>query len=397
VLLGQDLRGRNAEEVTRRQHVAQDEVDKAKDLFFNALSHELRTPLAAILFALEVLQHPDAGLEQRARAARTIERNIQHQVRLIDDLLDLSRILRRRACIERRPVDLCDLVANCVAGHQDLAHRCGLSLTVESPSGSLPVLGDPARLEQVVSILVDNAIKFTERGGAVTVQLGDEAAWAVMRVRDTGTGIAADVLPRLFQPLQQGDRSLSRSRGGLGAGLAIARWVVEQHGGNTAASSAGVGEGSEFVVRLPLAQQEAQRDPAGTELVAAEPTGRRVMVVEDNHDLLDTLLALLEMLGHEVVRAPDGVTALQAAQREHPQIAFIDIGLPDMDGYELARRLRADQGLQGMRLVALTGHASADHRERAMRAGFDDYLAKPVDMETIKLAVSGLGGPHPSL
>ncbi len=374
----------------REQHLALiKEANEAKDLFLNTLSHELRTPLAAMLSSVEVLKSAEATKGQRARVTALLERNIKLQTRLIDDLLDLSRIVRKKVELVREPLDLRQVVAAQLEEVEVDARRARLSVEVQAPAAPVRVSADAVRLGQVVTNLLTNAIKYTEPGGAITVTVAAEGAEAVVRVRDTGVGIAPDLLPHIFDAFRQAETSLARSKGGLGIGLAVARPLAELHGGRLECASDGLGKGSEFTLRLPLGTSDAP----GLESRAAcqGRPGLRVLVVDDGADLRESMAMLLELLGHRVSTAADGKSALERARAELPDLVLVDIGLPDIDGYEVARTLRADAATRGLRLVALTGYASPEHRDRSLAAGFDLHLAKPLDAETLQRALDGGG------
>ena len=372
------------EQERERDLAAVAEANQAKDLFFNTLSHELRTPLAAMLTSVEVLTNPAANDAQRGQVLRILERNVRHQARLIDDLLDLSRIMRGKIHLTHEPLDLNDVVrAQSEAVEPSAATGC-VVLATELSERPLPISGDPLRLSQVVSNLLTNAVKFTDAGGSVTVQTRIETGEAVLRVKDTGIGIAPELLSRIFEPFQQGESSLTRAKGGLGIGLTVARSLAELHGGRLQAESSGVGQGSELTLRLPLLPEP----PAAAQVEPPTPPrggrGLRVLVVEDNADLRDTLAIMLRLQGHTAILAPNARDALELAHAERPDAALVDIGLPDMDGYELAQILRADRATRHIRLVALTGYATSEHRDRALAAGFDHHLPKPAEQDDLQ-------------
>jgi PAS domain S-box-containing protein len=379
-----DATERKRMEQEREQHLAAvAEANQAKDLFFNTLSHELRTPLAAMLTSAEVLSNPEANDAQRTQVLRILERNVRHQARLIDDLLDLSRIMRGKVQITRQPLDLNDVVRAQSEAVEASAAASRVRLVTDLARQPVPISGDPQRLSQVVSNLLTNAIKFTDASGTVTVQTRIESEQAVVRVHDTGIGMTPELLGRIFEPFHQGESSLTRAKGGLGIGLAVARSLAELHGGQLQAESSGIGQGSRLTLRLPL-----HRAPPAAARVAPPPSLRtpaqRVLVVEDNADLRDTLAIMLRLLGHTAILAPTALAAMELACVERPDSALIDIGLPDIDGYELARMLRADDATRNIRLVALTGYATAEHRERALAAGFDHHLPKPAEQDDLR-------------
>ena len=388
VLVFRDISERQQACLQTQRHLEElEEANEAKDLFFNALSHELRTPLAAMLTSVEVLKHPAAEEGQRDGALGVLERSVRHQARLIDDLLDLSRIVRGTVTLSTEPLDLREVVAAQWGSAEPEAAKAGLSLRVQAPDEPVLVAGDRLRLGQVIANLLSNATKFTERGGSILVQTSIEQDVAVVRVSDTGVGISAELMTHLCEPFRQGQTSLARTKGGLGIGLAVSRSMAELHGGTLEARSAGIGQGSELALRIPLAAPGAASEPVA-KTPAAEPPRRHVLVVEDNADLRDTLVTLLKLMGHTITAADCGRRAVEIVGREQLDMALIDIGLPDIDGYEVARQIRANPATKDLMLVALSGYATADHRERALEAGFDVHLAKPVDPgEILKLLV----------
>jgi PAS domain S-box-containing protein len=393
------LVGGMAIDVTDRLRIeeALREADRRKDEFLAVLAHELRNPLAPIRNAVHMLKltgsaDPDAG-----RVREMIERQVAHLARLVDDLLDVSRISRGKVLLRREPLDLAAVVRAAVEDHRLLLEATGLTVEADLPARPLGVEGDRTRLAQVVGNLLQNANKFTDPGGRVTVRLAAEpgGAAAVLTVRDTGIGLGPDVLARLFEPFSQADRSLDRSRGGLGLGLALVKGLVELHGGSVAASSPGPGAGSEFTVRLPLAGHGPRSDAAGrdAEPETRDPKSLRVLIVEDNRDAAESLRLLLELGGHRVRVGHAGPAGLEAAREFRPDVVLCDIGLPGgMDGYAVARAFRADPGQAGTALVALSGYGREEDRRRACEAGFDHHLTKPVDPEVLDRLLATLPG-----
>jgi PAS domain S-box-containing protein len=383
------------EKVLARQRLeaarAEAEVaNRAKDEFLAMLGHELRNPLAPILTALHLMKLRATGVLERERII--IERQVRHLVRLVDDLLDVSRITRGRIELHKEPLELKDVVTSALEMADPLIEDRRHEVAVAVPPG-LVVDGDRTRLSQVISNLLNNAAKYMEKGGRIRIEaqrVGDEA---VLSVRDRGIGIAPDLLPRVFDLFIQDKQALDRAAGGLGLGLAIVRSLVHLHGGEVTAHSAGPGEGSEFRVRLKLAGQPT---PAGEPLTPPPSVTRplagalRVLIVDDNRDAADMLLEALKMFGHRVRMAPDGPSALALAAEERPDVALLDIGLPVMDGYELARLLRQAPGLQDIKLIALTGYGQAAERERSSAAGFDAHLVKPCSIAKVQAAIEQL-------
>jgi signal transduction histidine kinase len=364
---------------------------RTRDQFLAMLGHELRNPLAAIHTATELLLRGPAEPE---RTASIIARQSRKLARLVDDLLEVSRVESGKIVLQRRVVDLRAVVERSVDAMAARAEAAGLRLEASNDRDPVPVDCDPVRLEQVVGNLLSNAVKYTPAGGSVDVTVERAGGAAVLRVVDTGTGIAPELLERIFEPFAQASTTIDRSQGGLGLGLALVRGLVALHGGTVQASSGGPGQGTELEVRLPLAARPAE--PVEV-LEAAPPPGvrRHVLVVEDNADNRETLVMLLESFGHDVVTAADGPAGVRLAATERPEVAVVDIGLPGFDGYEVCRRLRGLLG-EHVKLVALTGYGQAEDRERARAAGFDVHLTKPADVATLASVVAQGRGPVPA-
>ena len=367
-----------AEEITEQRKAAEAlrEANRSKDEFLAMLGHELRNPLSPIVTALQLLKLRGDG--QSGKALEIVERQVQYLIRLVDDLLDVSRITRGTIQIKKRLLRLQDVVAQGAEIAMPLIEQRRHHLDIHLPP-ELRLNGDEARLAQVVSNLLTNAAKYTDPGGCITVEARRQGGEIVLEVKDDGIGISAELLPHVFDMFTQERQAADRSRGGLGIGLTIVRNLVELHGGTVQAESAGLGKGSTFTVRLPVAAEE----PAAVESSAAgEPVAkarRRVLVVDDNEDALELLADVLRDAGHEVTTAPDGPTALKVLKTFHADVAILDIGLPVMDGYELAGRLRAELGKELPRLIALTGYGQESDRARAKQAGFAEHLTKPVE------------------
>ncbi len=364
------------------------EADRRKDEFLAVLSHELRNPLMPIRTSLYLLARAPAGSEQTQRALAVIDRQTGHLARLIDDLLDVQRITSGKLALRREQVAFEAVVARAVDDHRAGFEGAQIGLRTDVPTDPLPVHGDATRLAQIVGNLLANAAKFTPAGGTVTLSLCRDADHVVLRVRDTGVGITADVLPQVFEPFIQADRTLERSRGGLGLGLALVRWLTELHGGTASAHSAGPGHGAELVVRLPL-REGVVPDLATTARPEGRGGRRRVLIVEDNADGAATLRELVTLLGHDVDVASDGLAALARARTFRPDTVLCDIGLPGIDGYEVARRLSREPSLRGVRLVAVTGYAQPADRARAQEAGFSAHLSKPPDVAALERLLDG--------
>jgi len=354
------------------------EADHRKDEFLAVLSHELRNPLAPIRNCLHVLESAPAGGEAAIRAREILVRQVGHLARLVDDLLDVTRVTHGKLQLDVRPLDLGELAGRTAEDHRSLFEDRGAAFDVALPSVPVWVAGDVTRLAQVVGNLLQNSSKFTSRGDRVRLSLDAVDGDAVLRVRDSGVGIAPEVLSRLFQPFSQADDSLDRRQGGLGLGLALVKRLVELHAGTVEVSSGGKGTGAEFVVRLPLAGAPAS---AATPPTPPATRARRVLVIEDNVDAAESLRLALELEGHEVEVAHDGLEGLERARALAPDVVLCDIGLPRMDGYELARALRAETDAY---LVALSGYGFAEDQRRAAEAGFDAHLTKPATVQRIQ-------------
>jgi PAS domain S-box-containing protein len=362
-------------------------ANRAKDEFIAVLAHELRNPLAPVLNALHLLRLAGADRHTAEQARAMIERQVRHLTRLVDDLLEVSRLSRGKTRLRKERLDLARLVRTTAEDRRRTVEQAGLGFTVAVPETPVWVRGDATRLAQVLGNLLENAVKFTDRGGRVSVQLAPAEEGgrrlAVLRVRDTGVGIEPELLPRLFEPFRQADQSLERAAGGLGLGLALVKGLTELHGGEVQALSPGEGRGAEFVVRLPAEEEPAALTEAPT---ASAPTARRlrVLIVEDNRDAADSLQMLLEFQGHEVAVAYTGPEGLRAARVGRPDIVLCDIGLPGLDGYSVAREIRRDPTAGKARLIAITGYGSDEDRRRALTAGFDHFLTKPADPAVLK-------------
>lgn len=313
-----------------------------------------------------------------------MERQVEHLVRLVDDLLDVSRIMRGKVELRREPIELSTVIGRAVETSQPAIDAEAHRLEVCMPPEPLWVHGDIVRLAQVVSNLLNNAAKYTERGGNITLVAAREGSEATVRVRDTGIGIAPPLLPQLFNMFFQAERRTKESQGGLGIGLSLVRRLVELHGGTVEAHSEGRGKGSEFVVRLPALDTAPERSKRQEDSTKGLPLARRrVLVVDDNVDAADSLAMVLRLLGQEVHVAYDGPSALERAQAAPPDIAFLDLGMPKMDGYDLARAFRANPDLAGAVLVALTGWGQPEDRQRTRTAGFNHHFVKPVEAEAL--------------
>ena len=355
------------------------EADRRKNEFIAVLSHELRNPLTPIRNSLNLLDRVDPGSEKAKHAQGVIARQTEQLARLVDDLLDVTRLSWGKLQVRPDRLDLRKLLLRAVDDHRSILSNAGLDLEVTVGERPFWVNGDAARLAQAIGNLLTNAAKFANRGGHVVVTLEQDGAMAVVRVSDDGVGMPPDLVARVFEPFEQADRTLNRSRGGLGLGLALVKGLVEQHGGQVQAYSAGLGKGSEFTIRLSLVEA-----PVAVEVAMTSPTARRILVIEDNVDAADTLRDLLEMSEHEVEVAYNGSDGLKKAREFRPEVVLCDIGLPEMDGYEVARAMRADDELRTVFLVALTGYGMPEDFARTREAGFDHHLTKPPNVKKLE-------------
>lgn len=373
-----------AEAGLRESEASLRELDRRKTDFLAVLSHELRNPLAPIRNAIYLLQRAAPGSEPFVRAMKVIERQTVHLSRLVDDLLDVVRITRGRVELRRGRVDLRELVRQAMDDVRQAFAHAGIELRVEYALGPTWLDADPTRIAQVVGNLLHNAQKFTPAGGTVTVSLASDSGKAYLRVKDTGVGMEPGREREMFEAFAQGEQGLARTKGGLGLGLSLVKLFVELHGGAVSAASAGKGLGTEFLVTLPLATTGAAEPRAGER---REAPARRILVIEDNADTAQTLADVLALNGHVVQVAKTGGEGIGMARDHRPDVVLCDIGLPDIDGYEVARQLRATPGLEKVRLVALSGYALSEDRERAEKVGFDAHVSKPPDLKTLARVV----------
>jgi PAS domain S-box-containing protein len=365
----------------RRAEEALVEAARQKDEFLAMLAHELRNPLAPIRNSSEVLAKI-LPLEPRARAMiEVLRRQVRHLSHLVDDLLDVSRITQGRIELNFSTVDLADILSHAVESVEPSIREHAHKLQILSSSRGLYVAGDPARLVKCLVNVLNNSIKYTERGGRILLESREEDGQAVIEVSDNGSGISPHLLPRIFDLFVQSDRTLDRSQGGLGIGLSVVKRLIEMHGGTVQARSDGPGQGAVFTIRLPLVQR-ARLDPQPGESGAVPP--RRILVVDDNLDAADTLVMMLRLDGHEVQAVYRGQDALEKIGSFRPQIVLLDIGLPELNGYEIARRIRSLPDGKHVRLIALTGYGQDEDRARAVEAGFDDHLVKPVESAVLQ-------------
>jgi PAS domain S-box-containing protein len=385
-------------DVTERKRIEMDlraseaalrEADQRKDEFLATLAHELRNPLAPIRNAAQVLAISKLNEEQLAWARSVIHRQVEHMARLLDDLLDVARITRGKLQLKKEQADFGTIVDTAVEAARPLitARKHGLNLDLPP---ELPMLvADPVRLAQVLSNLLTNAAKYTDASGRISLSARLEDNMLRVSVKDNGIGLSPSARAQIFQMFSQVHDDHGRSEGGLGIGLALVKGLIDLHGGSVEALSEGPGKGSEFVVRLPIERTAAfRKEPAASNETTGSAVGRRILIADDNHDAADSLALLLEAAGHDVRTAHGGHAALRIASSFQPQVALLDIGMPDLDGYEVARRLRQSAWGRSLRIVALTGWGQEEDRRRALAAGFDHHLTKPVDLQALEKLVS---------
>jgi two-component system CheB/CheR fusion protein len=371
-------------------------ADRRKDEFLAMLAHELRNPLAPIRNALHIIHLRGPERRESIRQAwEIIDRQTEHLSRLVDDLLDVSRITRGKINLQKQPLDVATVVARAVEGSRPLMEARRHTLEVLVPDDVGRVEGDPIRLAQVLWNLLNNAAKYTPEDGRVWLEVEKGQGQIVLRVRDTGVGIPPEALPTVFDLFSQGERTLDRAEGGLGIGLTLVRQLTEMHGGAVEVFSEGPGKGSAFVVRLPLLAENA---PAAVSGPGAADVGwggltarHRILVVDDNRDSAESLATLLRLVGNDVRTAHDGPRALEAAAAYHPDLVLLDIGLPGLNGYEVARRLRAEPNHHRAVLVAVTGYGGEEDRRRSLAAGFDHHMVKPIDFDALRALLASIG------
>ncbi|MDO9384976.1 MAG: PAS domain-containing protein [Hyphomicrobiaceae bacterium] len=385
-----DITDRQAAEQSIREQASRlAESDRSKDEFLATLSHELRNPLAPLRNSIALLRRASHGEDRAAPIHDMMERQVNHLVRLVDELLELSRISRGTLSLRNERVELATVVRNALETIAPLVQAAGHELAVELPPEPVWLEGDDVRLVQILANLLDNAIKYTESGGSLALRAAVEDGFVAITVSDNGIGIAPDALPRMFEMFSRGDRDSARTQGGLGIGLALSRRLAEMQGGTLNARSEGLGKGSAFTVRLPLAAQaetaEAERARHGANLALT-----RVLVVDDNHDAGDSLAMILEMLGADVRVARGGVEALETFSSYQPSVVLLDIGMPGMNGYEVARAIRSGYPGNPVVIVALTGWGQEEDRRRSKEAGFDHHLVKPAEIDALQELLSSI-------
>ena len=369
-------------EMEERQ--AAERKSHAKDEFLAMLGHELRNPLSAISSAAALIGLPGAGQDTVGRAKQIIQRQSQHLSRIVDDLLDLSRAMSGKILLARQPIEVSALVAACMDTFKSTGRTGNYLLNIDMAPGWVD--GDPTRLEQIATNLIDNAMKYTPPGGTINIAVEEDGDQVLLSVRDSGVGIAPDLLPHVFDVFVQASTTLDRSQGGLGIGLALVRRLVELHGGTVSAQSGGAGEGSVFTIRLPRAMPlAAPQVEAPTRPDTGKPS---VLLIEDNDDGREMMATMLTACGYPVRHAADGLQGVEMALANAPEVALVDIGLPGIDGYEVARRLRKNDGTRHIKLIALTGYGLAEDQRRVLEAGFDLHLVKPVDINHLLDAIT---------
>jgi signal transduction histidine kinase/ActR/RegA family two-component response regulator len=386
-------------DVTERRQAEETlkEVNQRKDEFLAMLAHELRNPLAPIRNAAQILNVHASGKPQLEWVRAVIERQTRHLVRLVDDLLDVSRMVRGQIVLQKSPVELGEIVRHAVETSRPLIRMRKHRLDVKLPEQPVRLNADLTRMAQVLANLLNNAAKYTDEGGEIALEAKGDDREVTICVRDNGPGISAALLPQVFDMFTQADRTLDRAQGGLGIGLTLVKRLVEMHSGSVDARSEGLGEGAEFIVRLPIMTAEEAGDArrsAGESVPGARAPGLKILVVDDNVDAADSIAILLSMEGHQTQTVNNARDALIAATEFRPDVVLLDIGLPEMDGYEVARRLRSENAIENLRLVAVTGYGQPADRARAQAAGFDKHLVKPVEPAALNEFLRTVQSPH---
>jgi PAS domain S-box-containing protein len=384
----QDITGRKLAELALK------DANHRKDEFLAMLAHELRNPLASIYNAVHIVHLMGSQNPTLKRANDMIGRQVQQLIRLVDDLLDVSRVSRGKITLRKEPLDMASVIRQAIETSQPLIAARQHQLRVKLPPQTLRVEGDATRLIQAISNVLNNAAKYTDEGGTLAVTAEQVGSEVVIRVRDNGRGIDPAVLPSLFDLFYQVARNLDRSDGGLGIGLSLVKSLVDMHGGYIEAHSAGLGKGSEFIIHLPCLPQEASIQPEEVAGIPAQPArGQRILLVDDNLDVADSMVMLLTIFGHEVLVSHDGRQAVEVALRERPAVVLLDIGLPGMDGYQACKAMR-NGGLTDTLIVALTGYGQEDDLRQAEEAGFDKHMAKPVNTQALEDLLASLPLKH---
>ena len=362
------------------------EENKAKDEFLAMLGHELRNPLSAITSAATLITKAGITEEVADRAKAVLNRQTRHLTRIVDDLLDLSRVLSGKILLENHPIELNKIVSDCLdtMSASGRTSHCKIKL-VSEPAW---IEGDAARIEQIITNVLDNAFKYTPDGGSVDVTVHVKDQSAILKVKDTGIGIPEDLLPRVFDVFVQGDITLDRTKGGLGIGLSLVKKLVEQHNGFLSIESGGENAGTTFEIEFPI--QVSRNDAAATPAISVLESSSKILLIEDNQDALEMLEMVLLSYGHTIFTANSGRVGIEEASNRQPDFIFIDIGLPEMDGYQVAKALRANPATRHINLIALTGYGLEEDRLRSLEAGFDLHLVKPIQAEAIHIAMQSL-------
>jgi PAS domain S-box-containing protein len=394
VIFGENITTRkHAENALKESNERLAQADRRKNEFLAMLGHELRNPLAAIQLAVDTLcRRPDADAALQ-KVSDLLRRQTSQLVRMVDDLLEVSRVTSGKLRLKKERTYVMSVVSQAVETTRPLVESKELQLSVVMPPEQIALEGDPARLAQALVNVLSNAAKYTPTGGRISLSAVREAGHVVFRVKDTGIGIAPDMLDPIFELFVQSDRALDRAQGGLGLGLPLVRRIAEMHGGSVQALSDGLGKGSEFVIRIPAGSAERTKAPQAVPPPTPRPSHRRILLVDDNQDLAQAFAAVLKGSGHDVRIAYDGPSGLQAAEEFRPEVLFLDIGLPLLDGYEVARRLRRLPGLETITLIALSGYGEPEDRQQSKEAGFDLHLVKPTDLGRIEQVLATLPGP----
>jgi PAS domain S-box-containing protein len=383
---------RRAERALAESEARLRDADRRKDEFLATLAHELRNPMAPIRNAVQVLRLRGSKEPEAEEVLDMMERQVEHMVRLVDDLLEVSRITLGKIELRRQRVELSQVVKSALESSRPALEEAGHRIDVVLPAEPVYLMGDPVRLSQILSNLLHNAGKYTEREGTIALRAHLKDGALVVSVRDNGVGIAPEMLPHVFEMFTQVDRSRGQSRGGLGIGLTLAQSLARMHGGTVEAASEGLGKGSEFRVRLPILEVGAAEETAARErrARAAPEGGLRILVTDDVADSADSMGMLLRLWGHDVSVAYGGEEALEAVERERPDVVLLDIDLPDIPGLEVARRIRSQEPARDLHLVAMTGYGQREDRRRTQEAGFDAHLVKPVDPKELKKLLASL-------
>jgi PAS domain S-box-containing protein len=386
---------KRVEELLRQNEEALREADRRKDEFLALLAHELRNPLAPIRYALAANKKSGRTMEQLRRSEEIIERQVAHMSRLLDDLLDVSRVTRDSLELKKVPTELTSVVGAAIETARPTMDAKRHTLSVDLPKQALRLEADPVRLAQIFSNLLINAAKYTDPGGHIQLQASRDGTDVVVSIRDNGIGISADMMPRIFTMYSQAQGALVRSEGGLGIGLALVHGLVSLHGGHIDARSDGAGKGSEFIVRLPIGLPLTELESNGpADRANKSGVGLKLLVVDDNRDAADSCSALMELCGHHVQTAYSGQQALELAEAFRPHALLLDIGLPDIDGYQLAKTIRAAAWGERIALIAITGWGQEQDRRRAIEAGCDHHLTKPIDPERVDSLLQSLAPFH---